>query len=454
METTTISNKRQQDDEDETTTMQTFIQTTDILTTLSPNIPTETAITDRATVKLEPSSTADYDNKATEAKIETTTFITTEASTETTTKIAEKTSVDSVKTTSTSKPTFPTTTTTAPTTLPPTLPSTFLSTLSQTFPPTLPPTFPATIPTQLPYLSEITTPFIQTTMYPTSRFTYPPTEESTVLPVTEIISTTSKPSHIFTFKPITTTPLPEPIGTTTKRFYNLQTTIPPLTAIKSAITDSSNSNILSSLTTVPVPTAIRVNPSEISNARLLNPRTSRVYRFKREATSYNAFIPLAPTGYGVAADANLYDPYFHYATPNPPDLSFYPDGNPIFANRDFDQIEHHHDEIDHIFYLNPHDSIRIGFKVYNTILRFAYIPEIQASVLELPLDSENYSLLIFVPDQPIDDLVNVLGTHLSPSLADIRAALRNNWIKTMIPKFHLKGNVVLTGDLMKVCVTL
>lgn len=434
MQTTTVSNKRQQDDDDEKlTTIQTPTQTTDVLTTLSPNIPTETTITDRATVKLEPSSTENYENKATEAKVETTTFIPTEGSTEaTTTKETAKIPVEPAKITSTEKPT---TTTTVPTTLPPALPT------------TLPTTFPTTMPTQLPYLSEITTPFVQTTNYPTSRFTYSQTEELTVLPVTEMISTTPKPSHIFTFKPITTTPLPEPI-TTTKRFYNLQTTIPPL----SALTDSTNTNILNSLTTVPVPTAIRLNPSEISNARLVNPRTSRIYRFKREPSSYNSFIPLAPSGYGITSDANLYDPYFNYATPNPPDL-YYPEGNPIFATRDFDQIEHHHDEIDHIFYLNPHDSIRIGFKVYNTILRFAYIPEIQASALELPLDSENYSLLIIVPDQPIDDLVNVLGSHLSPSLVDIRAALRNNWIKTMIPKFQLKGNVVLTGDLMKVCVT-
>lgn len=402
--TTTELKRREQDEPENSTTTQTSVETTDTLTTIPPDISTETEIPVTEKIVTVPP----------EVKNETTTFSPPETSTpppiepstEAPTTVPNKISMEPVIITTTNKPALPTTT--APTTIPTTI------------------------------RTEMTTPFVQTTTYETTRFTYPPTEESTVFPVTEMMTSTSKSSmHLFTFKPITTTPIPEPISTT-KRFYN------PLT------TDSSNAKLLNSLTTVPVPTAAKLNPAEISNARLLNPRNSRIYRFKRDPTSYNNFIPLTPIGYGVSSNVDFYDPYFSYATPNPSD-AYYPDGNPIFATKDFEQSDHHHDEIDHIFYLNPQDSIRIGFKVYNTILRFAYIPSIQASALELPLDSENYSLLIIVPDQPIEDLVNVLGSHLSPSLANIRASLRNNWIKTMIPKFHLKGNVVLTGDLMKVC---
>lgn len=428
--TTTQSNRREQDEPENSTPM----QTTNILTTNPPIFMTTTAIPDRTTVKMEPPTTQLAEEKVTESKVETTTSTPTETPTElpeiiteTTMRVTENTSREPVKITSTAKTTFPTTTifsTTYPTT-------------------TVPMTIPTTVPTQPPYLSETTTQFFETTRVPTSRYTYPTTEETTILPVTEAITSTMKPSHLFTFKPITTTPSPEAIG---KRFYNLPPTIPSLPAIRS--TDPTNQKLLNSLTTIPLPTSVRLNPSDFANARL-NPRNSRTSRVKKEAISYNSFIPLAPNGYGVPSDVNFYDPYFDYATPNPPDL-YYPEGNPIFATKEFGYDDPHHDEVDHIFYLNPHDSIRIGFKVYNTILRFAYIASIQASALELPLDSENYSLLILVPDQPIEDMVDVLGSHLSPSLTNIRAALRENWIKTMIPKFQLKGNVVLTGDLMKV----
>lgn len=420
--TTTQFNKREQDEPEHTTPMQTTVRTT-----TTPRIfITSTAIPDRSTTVTVDTPTTHYNqNEVTEYKIETTTF--TEKSTESppnestsemTTNAPDNISREPLKlTTTTIATTYPTTTVTVPS------------------------TYPTTMFTEMP---ETTTPFFQTTRVPTSRFTYHPTEETTILPVTEMVTSTPKPTYIFTFKPITTTPLPE---ASTKRFYNTLTTIPSLQAIRSAAADPTNPKIPISLTKVPVPTAIRLNPSDISSARFSNPRNSRTFRVKKE-TSYNSFVPLAPSGYGVS-DVNFYDPYFHYATQNPLD-SFYPEGNPIFATKDSEYSEHRHDEVDHIFYLNPHDTIRIGFKVYNTILRFAYIPSIQASALELPLDSDNYSLLVLVPDQPIDDMVHVLGSHLSPSLSNIRAALRENWIKTMIPKFQLKGNVVLTGDLMKV----
>lgn len=374
MITTTPSNRRDQDEPENSTPMQTTVQTTDPNdreTTTTRIFITSTAMPDRTTVKMELPTTQYFDNQVTETKVETTTFTPTERPTEVpnedTTKVFTETTVsDNNSRDTTSQPSFPITTLTSTTPIPTTTMTTPIPTTIMTTPiPTtvVPSTYPTTIPTQLPYISETTTPFYQTTRVPTSRFTYPPTEETTILPVTEIITTTSKPSHLFTFKPITTTLLPEPM---TKRFYNLQTTIPPLPVIRAAATDSTTPKILNTLTTIPVPTAIRLNPSDLSNARPLNPRNSRVYRVKKDASSYNSFIPLAPTGYGVPSDVNFYDPYFSYATPNPADL-YYPEGNPIYATKDFEHVEHHHDEVDHIFYLNPHDSIRIGFKVHNII---------------------------------------------------------------------------------------
>ncbi|KAG4065065.1 hypothetical protein HA402_007462 [Bradysia odoriphaga] len=425
--TTTQFNRREEDAPETTTSVQTTVRTIDTLTTTPRVFITSTAVSDATTVRTEPPSTQLSDDKVTE--ISSTTFTPTEKSTEvqvdTTTETFSETTArptEPVKLTTTIRTTLPITTTPATTT-----PATT--------------TIQTTTPTEIPTLPETTT------TLPTIQTTYPPTEETTVSLTTEMMTTTLKPTHIFKFKPITTTQLPDPV---TKRFYNVLTTLPPLPAVRSAVTDSTNIPNLLTTVPVPAPTAIQLNPSDIStNARFINLRNSKAFRVKKDAASYKSFIPLPPSSYGVPPDVNYFDPYFSYATPNPRDL-YYPENNPVFiATKDFDYDDHHHDEIDHIFYLNPHDSIRVGYRVYNTILRYAYIPGIQASVLELPLDSENYSLLIMVPDQPVDDMVDILCSHLSPSLITIRASLRDNWIRTMIPKFHLRGNVVLTGDLMK-----
>lgn len=430
MVTTTQFNRREEDVPESTTSMQTTTRAADKNTTVS----------DISTVRTEPPTTQLSDDKGTEIGATTLSSFekSTEAQVDTTTETFSETTVGITEPITTIKTTLPTTTirTTLPTTI-------ITTTLPTTTTAEIPSTIQTTTPTELPTEPETTT-------ISTIQTTYPPTEETTILLTTEMTSV--KPTHIFKFKPITTTQLPEPV---TKRFYNMQTTLPPLPAIRSTVTDSTNVQNPLTATPVTVPTAIRLNPSDIStNARFINVRNARTFRLKRDASSYNGFIPLAPaTSYEVPEDVNFFDPYFSYATPNPPHF-YYPEGNPILATKDFDYDDHHHDEIDHIFYLNPHDSIRVGFKVYNTILRYAYIPGIQASVLELPLDSENYSLLIMIPDQPVDDMVNILCSHLSPSLVTIRASLRDNWIRTMIPNFHLRGNVVLTGDLMKVSLSL
>lgn len=411
MITTTPFNRREQDEPETSTPMHTTVPVMDIPTTTILPI-TSSEIPHTTIVDIEPPTTQTIENKVTEAKLEAFTSTTTAKLTDMPTEIQVDSTTekfteafDRVPETSSKEPSVPS---------------------------TLPPT---TIPTERPYETTILS--TQTTSVPTTRFT---TEETTMIPITEM---TTKPTHIFTFKPITTTPQPDDI--TTKRFYNMQTTIPPLSAIRSLVSDAATNQKYSLKTTVPVPT-------DVASARFVNARNARTSRVKKDASIYNSFVSLtSSSGYGVSSDVNFYDPYFSYATPNPADP--YSEVNPIFATRDFlhpDHDHHHDDEIDHIFYLNPHDSIRIGFKLYNTILRFAYVTSIQASALELPLDSENYSLLILIPDQPIEHMVNVLCSHLSPSLATIRASLKDNWIKTMIPKFQLKGNVVLTGDLMKV----
>lgn len=123
--------------------------------------------------------------------------------------------------------------------------------------------------------------------------------------------------------------------------------------------------------------------------------------------------------------------------------------NVQFMPQDFDQML---DEHNHIFYVSPTESVQAPFKTYNTILRFAHVEALKSSVLELPLDSDNYNLLLLLPDQPygLDSLVATMASESAPSLRDIRAKLKPEWIQAMVPKFNLEGNIVLTGDLMKV----
>lgn len=124
-------------------------------------------------------------------------------------------------------------------------------------------------------------------------------------------------------------------------------------------------------------------------------------------------------------------------------------GNVQFVPQDFDQML---DEHNHIFYLSPAESVQAPFKTYNTILRYAHVDALKSSVLELPLDSDNYNLLLLLPDQPygLDGLVAAMASDSAPALRDIRAKLKPEWIQAMVPKFNLEGNIVLTGDLMKV----
>jgi hypothetical protein len=110
------------------------------------------------------------------------------------------------------------------------------------------------------------------------------------------------------------------------------------------------------------------------------------------------------------------------------------------------------DTIEHIFYLNDYDTLRIQYKVYDQILKYGYISSLQASIIEIDLDSEYYNLIIIVPDF-LDGLSNTtrnLRLHEPNTLREIRNKLDFHWVKTAVPKFNLKGTTILTNDLQNV----
>jgi hypothetical protein len=110
------------------------------------------------------------------------------------------------------------------------------------------------------------------------------------------------------------------------------------------------------------------------------------------------------------------------------------------------------DSIEHIFYLNEHDSVRVPFKIYDSVMKFAHVPSLEASILEIDLDTEYYNLMIIVPDHfdGLKDLTNRLRLHEPSTLRKLRNSMEYCWVKTIVPKFSLKGNTILTNDLQNV----
>lgn len=110
------------------------------------------------------------------------------------------------------------------------------------------------------------------------------------------------------------------------------------------------------------------------------------------------------------------------------------------------------DTVEHIFFISNHESVRVPFKIYDSVMKYAHVDSLEASVLEIDLDTEYYNLIIIVPDHldGLSDLTNKLRLHESSTLRRIRNAMEFFWVKTIVPKFNLKGNTILTNDLQNV----
>ncbi|XP_065076729.1 uncharacterized protein Spn85F [Ochlerotatus camptorhynchus] len=125
---------------------------------------------------------------------------------------------------------------------------------------------------------------------------------------------------------------------------------------------------------------------------------------------------------------------------------------PAFSERanQFQQDRLLDDTIEHNFYLSETETVKVPYKIYNTILKYAYVDRLQSTVLELELDSDDYKLIIILPDYEfgLGNLMKLLqiGDNV-PNLRDIVKQMAPSWVKTIVPKFTLKGNIILTSDL-------
>lgn len=110
------------------------------------------------------------------------------------------------------------------------------------------------------------------------------------------------------------------------------------------------------------------------------------------------------------------------------------------------------DTVEHLFYLDEYESIRVPYKIYDTVMKFAHIDSIGASAIEIDLDTDFYTLIILMPEHQsgLPALVEKLCLHDANLLRHIRGQLDYQWVKTIVPKFSLKGNTLLTNDLQNV----
>lgn len=156
--------------------------------------------------------------------------------------------------------------------------------------------------------------------------------------------------------------------------------------------------------------------------------------------------PTAATGvYSTTTETSL-DQHSHTVSSARPIIGKYRNTNKeLFENLKSDTIEH-------IFYLNEHESVRVPFKIYDSVMKFAHVPSLEASILEIDLDTEYYNLILIVPDHfdGLKDLTNRLRLHEPSTLRKLRNSMEYCWVKTIVPKFSLKGNTILTNDLQNV----
>lgn len=110
------------------------------------------------------------------------------------------------------------------------------------------------------------------------------------------------------------------------------------------------------------------------------------------------------------------------------------------------------DSIEHIFYVNEYETVRVPYKLYDTVMKYSYVNTLQASFLEIDLDSEYYNLMIIVPDHHdgLPNLAHKLKSQGASAIRHIRNTMEYYWVKTIVPKFNLKGNTILTNDLQNV----
>lgn len=295
---------------------------------------------------------------------------------------------------------------------------------------------------------ETTTELVSTTVEPSPTTELPTTETPTT--TTELPTTTTELPITSTTEEVTTT---EDSSQNTTPTYIVKFTPPTTTNsdIEEMIDSTTDQTTTDQTTTEETTTEeIESTTEEVTTVRPTARAKRGRSRFKR---NNKMRIPRSPMAYEISA----YDEtpaYFGFqASPNPgpqPDIIDYE--TKLTPVPDSDSKD---DVFNHFFYLTHYETIQVPYKFYNTIMRFTYVEAIRTSVLELELDSDNYNLMIFLPDYDygLDNLLAAMKSNFVPSLRDIKKSMKQEWVKAIVPKFNLKGNIILTSDLQNVSLT-
>lgn len=167
----------------------------------------------------------------------------------------------------------------------------------------------------------------------------------------------------------------------------------------------------------------------------------------------------SPIQYVIADKDSMAHFNFNTGTPHPQyEISDYVVSEKFqLKSPDYNGNYQHEEVINHVFYLNHLETVNdVPYKVFNTIMRFGYLSTIKSSILEVELDNENYNMLILLPDYEhgLENLITTMKSHYVPTIREMRNSLQSTWVKAIVPKFFLKGHVILTGDLQNVGNTL
>ncbi|KAL1513304.1 hypothetical protein ABEB36_002726 [Hypothenemus hampei] len=203
------------------------------------------------------------------------------------------------------------------------------------------------------------------------------------------------------------------LETTTSQSVLVETT----TNFKDSAMFSSNSDMTYNYDAAPVPV---YDENMITNNDATSEKTIDVVNEERKKRSIVDYVI-----------ARIYDDRPAFMTPPPQRTLYVPKEMPTFA------------------VYGKYRESGVSFMNYDTVLPYAFLPNLSALALSFPLDSTKYYLLLLLPlrDDGIDQLICDL--RLYGNLGYIIRNLRLTRVVATIPSFTLKGYVTLTPTLQR-----
>ncbi|XP_068628768.1 uncharacterized protein [Battus philenor] len=299
-----------------------------------------------------------------------------------------------------------------------------------------------------------TTTLASTTISSTTEITSTMSAPTTMASTTEIISTTSSPTTIPSTTEITST---TPASTTARDVEQL-TEIP-----SSTVTTSTETSDVSTATTgntlIPEDMTSTTESTSASDTAASTMFTTETSTFTMESiTPSTGTTDNAESG-SDQSTTPIIDSRLETLQRRKKSIVDYLFTNPSYVDeyslyRSFDigpEITDAGYGDDEVFLANGLKNIQAVYMNYDTVLDHAYLPHLDASALRLPLDSDQYYLLVVLPNRKRPGEIARLLARMArvSDLTDVYAALRPRQVHAVVPSFNVKGHVILTTDLQR-----